>query len=50
MADFVICYICHTERAKALSVRVRAPHGLDYVCAKCFEKLSPRVKRSIRVT
>lgn len=49
-AAMVECVVCKKEVVKALCTRVRGPFGLADMCNKCFEKLSPKTKRDIRIT
>lgn len=49
-AAMVVCAICKREHAKALSTKVRTPGGHGHMCTKCFENLSPPLKKELRIT
>lgn len=50
-ASMVRCLICRNEWAEALCKKIRGPNNqLDYMCNKCFDKLSPKIQKEIRVT
>jgi hypothetical protein len=48
-AAMVVCVICMREHAKAVSTPVRGPAGPAFMCAECFDKLTPSLKKELGV-